>query len=1124
MAADEPNGDKTSEIDATVGSQSPPPTMAVESSAAAIGLVIANRYTLREKIGEGGMGEVWVAKQSEPVKRRVALKLIKTGMDSKAVLARFEQERQALALMDHPNIARVLDGGLTPKGQPFFVMELVNGAPLDKFCDGAKLSLRQRLELFVPICQAVQHAHQKGIVHRDLKPGNILVTIIDGKPTPKIIDFGVAKAFTGGGLTEETMTHFGAVVGTLEYMSPEQASFSGDDVDTRADIYSLGVILYELLTGLRPIDQGRLKQAALTEMVRIIREEEPSKPSTRLSTNESLPSVAALRQTEPSKLMASLRGELDWLVMKCLEKERDRRYETANGLGRDIQRYLSDEPVEARPASTGYRLQKFLKRNKGPAVALCLLMASLLAGIAGTTWGLLEANKQAEIAREAAAAKDLALQAETVAKQEAQQKAEAEKAAKQEALEAQKSAQAGIELIASVFENLDPEEVANRDRTLQELIVEQLDSAIQELGSGSIGDQRQVADLQLRLGKSLLALDQAKKALPLLESARGTFEENLGLTNPATLESMHHLSRAYAKEGQREKVMPLRQLTYDLCKQHLGEKHQDTLNSLIALSSAFTLEGDYTKATELAENAAAGLEEQLGPTHLTTLNAKDRLLSAYDADGQWDKMLAQSEALAARCEQEFGQEHTRTLDFQAWVAYAKSKLVGPEEGVKGLEAYTEQATKALGYNHSSVLEVQQVLVDLYRTTARWDEAITLAERILEKQTAKLGPDHPSVWSSMFTLCAAYQFKRWTDKALPLAEQVQELAHRIYGPDHPNFHTARNAYAVQLGEAGMWAEALPLREDVLEYNRARYENNHPNTLISMFNLVDNYNKVGRIDEAIELANEGLEQAEQKFGVGHSYTWHFVFYLTESYKSLGDLERAIQLAADYSERCEQAIGREAPVTQKYYLNTLAGLYEEAEQFQKAIPLREELLQNASNDNLRRSRGNRLIRTYGQHGELGKSRATASDLLVEIRSNHEPNSIKLASALAGLGGALLVARAYPEAVEVQRECLAIRESKMEPDSWGVAVARFKLGQALLGTGQLAEAEPLLSNGYRGLGEQELDEMSRSNEFIQNSGRDIIQDGLTDIVRLYRSYDQPEKAAKLEAELNRRLKAWAL
>jgi eukaryotic-like serine/threonine-protein kinase len=309
------------------------------------------------------------------------------------VLARFEQERQALAMMDPPNIARVLDGGLTPGGQPFFVMELVNGLPLSKFCDETRLTPRDRLELFVPICQAVQHAHQKAIVHRDLKPANILVTLIDGKPIPKVIDFGVAKA-TGGKLTDKSLsTHFGAVVGTLEYMSSDQAGLSGVDDDTRADIYSLGVILYELLTGLRPIDARRLKKAALIEMIRIIQEEVPSKPSTRLSTDESLPSLAALRHTEPRRLMALLRGELDCVVMKCLEKQRDRRYDTVNGLARDIQRYLADEPVEARPPSAGYRFSTFIRRNKGPVVAAALVLLALLAGIAVTTVGLIRAER-----------------------------------------------------------------------------------------------------------------------------------------------------------------------------------------------------------------------------------------------------------------------------------------------------------------------------------------------------------------------------------------------------------------------------------------------------------------------------------------------------------------------------------------------------------------------------------------------------------------------------------------------------------------------------------------------------------------------------------------------------------
>ena len=372
------------------------------------GSVIAGRYELVEVIGSGGMGEVWVAKQVDSMKRKVALKVIKAGMDSKEILTRFEYERQALAIMNHPNIARVFDAGLTDRGQPFFVMELVNGAPLTKFCDEAKLSLPKRLQLFVAICHAVQHAHHKGVVHRDLKPANILVTLFDGEPVPKIIDFGVAKAL-GGKLTADSLsTRFGSIVGTLEYMAPEQAAFSGTDVDTRADIYSLGVILYELLTGLRPIDAAQLSDKAVDEMLRVIREDEPSKPSTRLSTNESLPTCAAVRNIEPHSLIRLLRGELDWIVMKCLEKARGRRYDTANELARDIQRYLAGDTVDARPPSAAYRISKFVRRNKGATIAASLVILTFVAGLIGTSLGWAKASREEKSALAEAAAKQKA--------------------------------------------------------------------------------------------------------------------------------------------------------------------------------------------------------------------------------------------------------------------------------------------------------------------------------------------------------------------------------------------------------------------------------------------------------------------------------------------------------------------------------------------------------------------------------------------------------------------------------------------------------------------------------------------------------------------------------------------
>jgi tetratricopeptide (TPR) repeat protein/serine/threonine protein kinase len=334
-------------------------------------------YKLLQQIGEGGMGTVYLAEQTQPVQRKVALKVIKPGMDSRQVIARFEAERQALAIMDHVNIARVFDGGTTESGRPYFVMELVHGVPITKYCDDNHLTPRERLELFVPVCQAIQHAHQKGIIHRDLKPSNVLVTLYDGKPVPKVIDFGVAKA-TEQKLTERTLfTQDGTMIGTFEYMSPEQAEMSALGVDTRSDIYSLGVLLYELLTGSTPLTHKRMKEAAYVEILRMIKEEEPPKPSTRLSdSGAALASIAAQRKTEPAKLTKLVRGELDWIVMKTLEKDRNRRYETANGFAADVQRYLSDEPVQACPPSAWYRFRKFARRNKGGlAVATGVFLA-----------------------------------------------------------------------------------------------------------------------------------------------------------------------------------------------------------------------------------------------------------------------------------------------------------------------------------------------------------------------------------------------------------------------------------------------------------------------------------------------------------------------------------------------------------------------------------------------------------------------------------------------------------------------------------------------------------------------------------------------------------------------------
>ena len=354
------------------------------------GVEIAGRYKLLELIGEGGMGSVWLAQQQQPVKRKVAIKLIRPGMDSKLVLARFEAERQALALMEHPNIAQVFDGGVTDHGRPYFVMEYIKGVPLTDYCDQARLSIRERMELFLPICRAIQHAHTKGVVHRDLKPSNIMVCLYDGRPVPKVIDFGLARALHQE-LTDRTLhTAHGVMVGTPVYMSPEQAELNNLDVDTRSDVYSLGVVLYELLTGMTPLDREHLRRAAVQEVLRLIREEEAVRPSTRLSGSQRLPTIAAQRNLNPAALQNILSGDLDWIVLKALEKERARRYDSTTSLARDIERFLADEAIEARPPRLTYRLQKLLRRHRRPVAAAGILAAGVLTAAAGLLWGWYE--------------------------------------------------------------------------------------------------------------------------------------------------------------------------------------------------------------------------------------------------------------------------------------------------------------------------------------------------------------------------------------------------------------------------------------------------------------------------------------------------------------------------------------------------------------------------------------------------------------------------------------------------------------------------------------------------------------------------------------------------------------
>jgi eukaryotic-like serine/threonine-protein kinase len=876
---------------------------------------IIGPYKLLQQIGEGGMGVVYMAEQIEPVRRKVALKIIKPGMDTQQVIARFEAERQALAMMDHQNIARVFDAGATESGRPFFVMELVHGVPITKFCDDNKLTTRERLELFIPVCQAIQHAHQKGIIHRDVKPSNVLVTMYDDKAVPKVIDFGVAKAVEQR-LTEKTMfTQYGALVGTFEYMSPEQAEMNAFGVDTRSDIYSLGVLLYELLTGTTPLERKRLREAALDELLRLIREEEPPRPSDRLTRSSDLPNIAAARKTEPARLSRLVHGDVDWIVMRCLEKDRTRRYETANGLARDIDRYLHDETVEATPPRASYRLRKFLRRNKGPALTASFVFLVLTMGLAGTAWGLFMARQQMMRAQAAAREAQYAAEQAALQRKQADEQRDLAEKRKQQALENEKKAISERQISQAVqtflqqdlLRQTDATEQANAMRQLgsaldvkaNPTIRELLDRAAAELTPAKIegkfpGQRGAQASILKTVGDSYRGIGAYDRALDFLTRAIDISRELNGADNPETLAIANDLGLAFLAAGKLPQATALFEHALDVQVKTLGEDHPDTLKTLINLAWANLDAGKFPASIELYKRVLASQMKKLGPDHADTLNTMHYLAGAYLYSGKLAEAIALYESASVGRTKTLGANHPETIATLNNLAVAYQDAGEQARAIAIFEQVLQARLTQLGADHPDTLSTMNFLITAYRTVGKREQALPLMQRVVEGMERHKF-QHQYAGPMVANLLEGYeQFQRFAEAGALRQKWLAAVKDRA-GADSPTYASELALSGLSLLKQKKWADAEPMLRECLAIREKAQANSWStfNSKCMLGEALAGQQKYAEAEPLLLAGFDGMKQREAsippsaKYRLTQAQEW-----LVQLYDAWGKHDKAAQ----------------------------------------------------------------------------------------------------------------------------------------------------------------------------------------------------------------------------------------
>jgi len=729
---------------------------------------IAN-YRILQKIGEGGMGEVYLAEQIRPIQRRVAIKIIKPGMDSREVLARFAAEQQAIAMMNHPNIARAYEAGSTEEGRPYFVMEYVAGEPITEYCDRHRLGTRDRLQLFARVCDGVQHAHQKAIIHRDLKPHNVLVTLIDDQPVPKIIDFGVAKAI-GSSLSDETVyTRLGQLIGTPEYMSPEQMEMSSDNIDTRTDIYSLGVILYELITGAPPFDVEDFRKDGFDAIRRRIREVDPPKPSTRVGRGDPDSDLSAQnRHSEPSRLASELKGDLDWITLKALEKDRARRYPTANALAQDIQRYLQHEPVLASPPSAVYRLSKLVQRHRGAFVALAAIFVVLVATSAISTALFFRAQRESKRAREEAA------RSEQVAK-----------------------------FMRDMLAGAGPSVAMGRDT---KLLREILENTSKRLDRELSGQPRVEAQLRSMLAETYADLGEFPASKANADRSLALFTKELGPDAEETLDQVEVQATLAYRLGDMGAAESLNVYLRDHAARHLGPHHVLTLLANSGLASVYNYSTQNEKADSLGTPALAGLRRTLGDHDPQTLSTMMTMAQVYTDQRRFDVAESTFTTLIRLLRDQYGPDYPELLSAKVSLGWmyrlAGRKQDAERETSEGLAA----ERRVLGSDHAETMVAINNLAIIEKDLGNFAKAEPLYLENVERSFKVQGPKHPEAITSVVNLASFfYERGRYRD-AEARADQAVRLFEGVVPDDFPGKSIARQIRGLSRWKLGRDADA------------------------------------------------------------------------------------------------------------------------------------------------------------------------------------------------------------------------------------------------------------------------------------------------------------------------------